>query len=211
MIPCLDEARGIAGVVRGLAGTVAEVLVVDDGSADGTADVARAAGARVLRNPVSQGKGAALAQGWAAAAASGAEWVLLLDGDGQHDPADAPSLLAAAEAGADLVVGNRMPGSAAMPWLRRATNRWMSRRISRLAGVEVPDSQCGFRLARLSALLGLRLRTQGFEIESEMTVAFGRAGFRVASVPIRVRYGPERSKISPVRDTLRWFRWYRST
>lgn len=210
IVPCLNEARAIGGVVVALHPFVRETIVVDDGSTDGTAAAASAAGATVCRLERSLGKGAALAVGWTAAANQGAEWVLLLDGDGQHDPLDAPGLFAAATAGVRLVVGNRMSQAAAMPWLRRQTNRWMSRRISGLAGIPIPDSQCGFRLAHLASLQEASLHSQQFEIESEMLVAFAHAAWGVAFAPIQVRYGEERSKISPLRDTLRWIRWYRS-
>jgi glycosyltransferase involved in cell wall biosynthesis len=211
VIPCLDEAGRVGAVVRGLSGTVSRILVVDDGSSDGTAAEAGSAGATVLRHSKPLGKGAALAAGWRRARELGGEWMLMLDGDGQHDPAEAPAFIAAAETGARLVVGNRMPGSRAMPVVRRWTNRWMSRRISALAGLEVPDSQCGYRLVHLPSLEALALRCRGYEIESEMTVAFARAGHPMAFVPVRVRYGGERSKISPLRDTARWFRWYLRT
>jgi glycosyltransferase involved in cell wall biosynthesis len=190
---------------------VSRILVVDDGSSDGTAAEAEAAGATVLRHSKPLGKGAALAAGWHRARELGGEWMLMLDGDGQHDPEEAPAFIAAAETGARLVVGNRMPGSRAMPVVRRWTNRWMSRRISAMAGLEVPDSQCGYRLVHLPSLEALALRCRGYEIESEMTVAFARAGHPMVFVPVRVRYGGEQSKISPLRDTARWFRWYLRT
>ncbi len=211
VVPCLNEARTIGALVPRLLVHVREVLVIDDGSSDETGRLASLAGARVIRHDSPLGKGAALASGWAAAQETGADWILMLDGDGQHEPDDAPHLLRAATEDIRLVVGNRMPEAHAMPWVRRHTNRWMSRRISALAGCAVPDSQCGYRLAHLQSLLQVGLRSRCFEIESEMIVAFARAGLGIGSAPIQVRYRGERSKISPIRDTLRWFRWYRAT
>lgn len=211
VIPCLNEARAIGGIVTLLLSRVRSVIVVDDGSSDDTASAATQAGARVERHPVPRGKGAALATGWTLAGSLGAEWILLLDGDGQHDPADANGFFAAAADPVRMVVGNRMPQAHAMPWLRRQTNRWMSRRISALAGIAIPDSQCGYRLVHLPSLAQLGLCSQRFEIESEMLVTFARAGLAVAFAPVQVHYRDERSKISPVRDTLRWICWYRST
>ena len=89
-------------------------------------------------------------------------------------------------------------------------NRWMSRRLSRLARCELPDSQCGFRLVRLEAWKQADLHTTGFEIESEMLIAFIAAGFSVAFVPIEVIYKQRPSKIHPVVDSWRWWRWWRS-
>ncbi len=207
VIPCRDEAAFIGAVVMAVRQHLPTVVVVDDGSSDDTGRVAAPAGATVLRHGTSQGKGAALATGWAWAQARTFTWALMLDGDGQHAPADIPALLAAAEP-ATLVLGNRMDQSSAMPWLRRAANQWLSRRVSGLAGVPIPDSQCGFRLAHLPTLLALAPDSRHFEIESELCVRFARAGQRIVSVPVQVRYAGERSKISPLRDYARWCRWY---
>ncbi len=149
--------------------------------------------------------------GWERALERGFTWALTLDGDGQHCPDDIPSFLAEGGTGrVDLVIGNRMSGdqAARMPWLRRRVNEWMSRRLSEAAGQWLPDSQCGFRLIRLDALCQLDLQTSHFEIESEVLLGFVAAGFAVSFVPIQVIYRSERSKIHPVRDTMRWFRWW---
>ena len=118
--------------------------------------------------------------------------------------------MAAERENVSLVVGDRMHDASSIPPLRRFVNRWMSRRLSRAAGQELPDSQCGFRLMRLDALGRVPLRSTHFEIESEQVLAFAKAGEVIRFVPIRVIYRSERSKIHPVRDTLRWFRWIRS-
>ncbi len=215
VVPCLNEAAAIGRVVREVRAFVSAVLVVDDGSTDATAAEARAAGAEVLRHSSAQGKGAALTGGLALALERGYGWALLLDGDGQHAPADIPKFLAVAadpSRRASLVVGNRMERPDAMPRVRRWVNRWMSRRLSRLAGRALPDTQCGFRLMRLAdwSRLRVELRTQNFEVESEMLLSFVRAGLEVTFVPIQIIYKEEQSKIHPVRDTVRWFRWLRS-
>jgi hypothetical protein len=134
-----------------------------------------------------------------------------MDGDGQHSAADIPRFFECAERGAVLVVGNRMRNPAAMPWLRRVVNRWMSRQLSRTAGRLLPDSQCGFRLMRLDVLTDLDLRASHFEIESEVLLAFLAARHRVEFVPVQVIYKKEQSKIRPWRDTVRWLRWFWGT
>ena len=132
-----------------------------------------------------------------------------MDGDGQHAVGDIPAFLSAvADGKADLVVGNRMANSDRMPWLRRQVNQWMSRRLSRVAGLALPDSQCGFRLMKLSAWSTLSLQADHFEIESEVLLAFIARGYVVRFVPVQRIYGSERSKINPFRDTWRWFRWW---
>jgi glycosyltransferase involved in cell wall biosynthesis len=211
VIPCLNEAASIPWLVAAVQHHVNAVCVVDDGSTDGTAEAAQRAGAHLIRHATPQGKGAALRGAWRWAEARGFAWALTLDGDGQHSPADIPCLFQAAErTGAALVAGNRMEQTAKMPWVRRLVNRWMSRRLSLLTGCDLPDSQCGFRLLSLHALRNLPLHAEHFEIESEVLVAFMRAGLRVEFTPVSVIYRSERSKIRPLRDTLRWFRWWRT-
>ncbi len=210
VIPCLNEAATIAGLVRAVRAHLPAVMVVDDGSTDPTGPCAAQAGAEVLRNELPQGKGAALTRGWQRARERGFSWVMSMDGDGQHAAADIPSFLALAERDqASLIVGNRMDCPRGMPWLRRQVNRWMSRRLSRLAGACWPDTQCGFRLMRLGAWSTLSLQTAHFEFDSELLLRFQQAGEKIAFVPVQVIYGKENSKISPLRDTWRWFWWLR--
>lgn len=210
VIPCFNEGPHIGPLVAAVRPLIPKVWVIDDGSSDDTSSAARAAGAEVIRHEQNLGKGAALRAGLDRARTEGFGWALLMDGDGQHAPADIPALLAARDTGVvDLIVGNRMADPAGMPWLRRQVNRWMSRRISRLAGVALPDTQCGFRLIRLTAWSELACETSRFEIESEMLIAFVTAGRQVRFVPVQTIYRASQSKIHPWRDTVRWFRWWR--
>ena len=210
LVPCLNEADAIGAVLSAVKSFVPNVLVVDDGSTDGTGDVARAAGATVLRHPQALGKGAALRSGWDAAQQRGFDWALCMDGDGQHAAADIPKFLGRGERGdVALVVGERMHAPKTMPLVRRITNRFMSWQLSRLAGVRLTDTQCGFRLLHLPSLARLQVKSDCFEIESEVLIQFARARFGIAFVPIEVIYADERSKIRPLRDTLRWWNWLR--
>ncbi len=210
VIPCLNEESAIASLVSKVCVHVGAVLVVDDGSTDRTANFARRAGAEILRHEKTKGKGAALQTGWRAARERGFVWALALDGDGQHSPDDIPGFFQCADRmGAALVVGNRMVAAGRMPWLRRRVNRWMSRRLSEATRTVLPDSQCGFRLLSLEALAALPIRSEHFEIESELLVGFIAAGYKVEFIPIQVIYKNEQSKIHPVQDTLRWFGWWR--
>jgi len=208
VIPCCNEAANIGPLVRAVRAHLPSVLVVDDGSTDGTAEAARSAGGEVLSAATNRGKGAALRTGLNRARELGCTWALLLDGDGQHATEDIPAFLAALRADhADLVIGNRMAAPGAMPLLRQVINRVMSTVLSWLTGIALPDTQCGFRLVRLSAWETLPLRCTGFEVESEMLVACLAAGRRVASIPVCSRYKSEQSKIRPLRDTMRWLAW----
>jgi glycosyltransferase involved in cell wall biosynthesis len=209
VIPCFNEEKTIASLAHGARQHLSAVMVVDDGSQDNTATLAISTGVNVIRHSRNLGKGAALKTGLAAALRQGFEWAFTMDGDGQHAPDDLPAFIRSAEqTGAALLVGNRMHNAQAIPWLRRIVNRWMSRRISERAGRFLPDSQCGFRLVNLKAWAALRLETDHFEIESEMLLAFVRAGYRVEFVPIQVIPKGRRSHIRPVRDTVQWLRWY---
>jgi glycosyltransferase involved in cell wall biosynthesis len=210
VIPCFNEGASIATLVLEVRQHVPFVMVVDDGSTDDTSALAASAGATVVSHARNIGKGAALKTGLAAALKRGFEWVLTMDGDGQHKPQDAPAFLRCAEQTyAQLVVGNRMHNPQAIPWLRRQVNRWMSRRLSERAGQFLPDSQCGYRLVNLKACAGVPLQTDHFEIESEMLLAFVRAGYRVEFVPIQVVGRGRSSHIRPVADALRWWKWWR--
>ncbi len=209
VIPCHNEAATIHSLVKAIQCHVAQVIVIDDGSSDTTAENALSAGAQIIRNATAQGKGAALQLGWKRASKEGFTHALTLDGDGQHSPNDVPKFLQALSH-APLVIGNRMPEKHKMPMLRRFVNGWMSRRLSRLAGRELPDTQCGFRLIDLHALSQLQVASTHFEIESELLLSFVRAGYDVHFVPVEVIYNAERSKIRPLRDTIRWFKWLRN-
>jgi len=211
VIPCFNEEHAIASVVGQVRDFLPTVIVVDDGSRDATAEQAGRAGAQLICLAANQGKGAALHAGLKHAQQLGFTWAMTLDGDGQHAAEDIPHFFEHATAtGAALVVGNRMEATGAMPWLRRKVNRWMSRRLSKLAGRELPDTQCGFRLLQLEPWSKLVLRAKHFEVESEMILAFLDAGLSVEFVPIQVIYKTEQSKIHPLRDTWRWFRWLRT-
>jgi glycosyltransferase involved in cell wall biosynthesis len=209
LIPCFNEAPGVGEVVRTVREHLPTVLVVDDGSTDATAAAARVAHAEVVRHAVNRGKGAALRVGFQHLRDRGFHWALTLDGDGQHAADDIPRFFSCAETtGAQLVIGNRMAQAHRMPWVRRRVNRWMTRRLSRRAGMTLLDSQCGFRLVSLEGLASVPLLTDHFEIESELLLAFLRAGLQVEFVPVQTIYRPGGSKIHPVVDTWRWLRWW---
>jgi glycosyltransferase involved in cell wall biosynthesis len=209
VIPCLNEGISIKTLVQNIRRYIPAVIVVDDGSSDRTAEEARAAGAQVLSHPTSFGKGAALATGFSAALRHGFDWVLAMDGDGQHTPSDIPSFLALMEkTTAAIVVGNRMERPQSMPRLRRIVNRWMSRQLGRFCETALPDSQCGFRMVNLHSWSRLQFTANHFEVESELIVRFLKAGYGIEFVPVQTVYGAEKSKIRPFQDTIRWLKWW---
>jgi glycosyltransferase involved in cell wall biosynthesis len=212
LIPAYREGRHIGEVVRRTLCEVGRVLVVDDGSDDDTEARARAAGADVIRHGVNQGKGAAIKTGLRALGArDGLEYVLLLDGDGQHLPEEIPRFYAEANRShAPMIVGNRMSDLKKMPLVRKLTNLWMSSQISGVCRQPIPDTQCGFRMIRRDLAQALcDTQTSRFDYETEMLVIASRKACRVASVPVSTVYGDEVSKIHPVRDTLKFLKLMR--
>lgn len=209
VIPCLNEARSIGLLVQQVRAFVTTVIVVNDGSTDQTAQEATSANAAVINHSAPLGKGASLRAGFDLATNLGFRWALAMDGDGQHVATDIPNFLKRAETSpAAMIVGNRMATSQRMPFLRRLVNRWMSSALTAFCNTDLPDSQCGFRLVNLEAWNRLPFRSDHFEIESELIVRFAHAGYRIDFVPVQTRYASEISKIRPLRDTFRWFRWW---
>lgn len=154
------------------------------------------------------GKGAAMKRGFEWFLARGYTALILMDADGQHDASDLGGFLNSLNEGPSaLIVGDRMVRPAGMPFVRRLTNRVMSRLLSSLAGQRIPDSQCGFRAMTRELVSKLRLDTDRFEIESEMLLEAARLGFRIGSVPVRCVYGSEISQVDPFRDTLRFLKY----
>jgi glycosyltransferase involved in cell wall biosynthesis len=198
LIPGYNEGPRIAEVVRGAAAHL-PVVVVDDGSSDDTAAQARAAGATVIEQRPNQGKGAALRAGFRRALADGADAVLTLDADGQHDPAEIPAFLSAwaAEPRPDLVIGRR--NFRAMPPIRRLSNVLGGWAISWAVGRPIPDNQSGYRLvSRRIMEATLASDEHGFEFEVEMITSCIRLGGTIAWVPIRTIYAGEPSHIRPL-------------
>jgi glycosyltransferase involved in cell wall biosynthesis len=215
LIPAFDEADAIGAVVAGAAALVNRIIVIDDGSSDGTGDRAREAGATIVRLDRRGGKGRALREGLARAFEGDFTHVLFMDGDGQHRPEDIRALTrVACDTGADLVIGCRMFHRQVMPRSRHFSNTVGSRLASRLVGQPVRDSQSGFRLARLASLRKLALRSTRYEFEMEVLIKMSRAGCRIAQAPISTVYDGHtpRSKMKPIRDTIRiclWSLWFR--
>lgn len=210
LIPAFNEIPYIADVVKGTRPHVQKVVVIDDGSADGTGQAARAAGATCLQSPRNCGKASALRAGIDFARAQNFTHVLTLDGDGQHLPEDIPAMLRAAEeTGADLVIGARSFDRESMPTARYYSNTIGSRLASMLVGREIRDSQSGFRLFRLDKLHGTTLRSRYYELEMEMLIKMARSGCTIAHASVSTVYhdGEARSKMKPVRDTVRVCLW----
>ncbi|MEO6497320.1 MAG: glycosyltransferase family 2 protein, partial [Solirubrobacteraceae bacterium] len=211
VLPCLNEASVVGEVVRralaALAETSAggEVIVVDNGSTDDSALNAAAAGARIVEEPA-RGYGNALRAGFAAATG---EYVVMADADLSYDLFDIPRFVAELDAGADMVIGDRMDGilPGAMPSLHRLIgNPVLSGALNAMFRSGVRDAHCGLRAFRRSHLMALDLRSQGMELASEMVLASTRAGLEVRQLPIVYHPRAGTSKLSSFRDGWRHVR-----
>ena len=203
VIPAFNEAAAIADVVGVLrsAGRWHEIIVVDDGSSDGTAERASAAGATVVRHPYNKGNGAAVKSGIRRATA---EFVLIIDADGQHPPEDALRLVSAL-GDYDLVVGARS-GATQATQARRAGNSLLNRLAGYLTGREIPDLTSGFRGARREYLREfLHLLPNGFSTPTTTTMAFLKAGYSVRFEPIQAARREGASKIRLGSDGIGFF------
>lgn len=206
IIPAHNEEKYIAAVVAAVRSKGFDVVVIDDGSADRTSPLAQQSGATVLRNEPRGGKGFSLKRGFAYAVEHNYDGVIAMDGDGQHDAADLEKFSAAAQGKKMcLINGSRMGDTKTMPFVRRVTNRLMSWMISQICGQRIEDTQCGYRYISADLLRRIELTANDFEIETEMLLKSCRAGCEVLAVPVKTIYRDEKSKINPVKDTIRFF------
>ncbi|WP_201786418.1 glycosyltransferase family 2 protein [Methanoculleus horonobensis] len=202
--PAYNEALVIGSIVLQAKRHADRVIVVDDGSADRTSETARLAGADVIRLPENGGKAKAMMAGFARARELGYDAVVMLDGDGQHDPAEIPVVAAPVLSGeADLVIGSRfLDTRAEIPAYRRAGQRVLTG-FTNLSvddgGFATTDSQSGFRALSRRALDNLTFASEGYNIESDMIAHFASLNLRVTEVPISVTYDvPHKHKKNPL-------------
>jgi glycosyltransferase involved in cell wall biosynthesis len=204
-IPALQAASSVGEIVRRARNVFPDVVVVDDGSSDATAEAARGAGAEVVRHPVNRGKGAALATAFRTLFGRGIDAVVTVDADGQHLPEEIPVLVEAAADGADLVLGTRDHLFAEMVPVRRVANRLSSWAISWAAGQPLSDVQTGFRLYTRRLVEATGLPEARFDAESAVVVRAARRGFKVVTVPVRLGFADGRttSHFRPLVDSVR--------
>ncbi|ASJ03594.1 glycosyl hydrolase [Thermococcus profundus] len=204
IIPAYNEELTIGSVVA-LAKKYGDVLVVDDGSTDRTSEIAKEAGAVVIRHEVNRGKGAALRTGFKYALAGDYDVVVTIDADGQHNPDEIPRLVNPIVTGkADLVIGSRYLGGASkkVPLYRRL-GLWVLNKGTKLAADTEVDSQSGFRAIRVTALGKLNLNSDDYSAETDMIVKAREAGLVIKEVPISVRYDvPNKHKRNPLSHGL---------
>lgn len=205
VIPAKNEQEGLATFLPRLCQLYpeAEIIVVDDGSTDATVEVCRDAGVKVVSHPYSKGNGAAIKTG---ARAARGEYIVFMDGDGQHDPADIERLLYRMEEGYDLVVGARSGLSSQANIARWSANNLYNKLAGWMVNREIPDLTSGFRCVKRHKFLEfLYLLPNGFSYPTTSTMAFFRAGYSVGFVPITVAPRIGSSHINLLRDGVRFF------
>lgn len=204
ILPAKNEAQNIERLLLELKTNFsdAEVLVIDDGSSDETADIAAKTGARVISHPYSQGNGASIKTG--ARNAKG-DILVFMDADGQHDPTDIPSLLSKLDEGYDMTVGARRVSTHAS-WPRRIANAFYNKLASLMTGHKIQDLTSGFRAVRANKFRKfLYLLPNGFSYPTTSTMAFFRSGFPVAYVPIHAGKRQGKSHLRVIKDGTRFF------
>jgi glycosyltransferase involved in cell wall biosynthesis len=205
ILPAYDEEVSIGTIVLLTRLYADKVIVIDDGSSDRTANVARLAGAEVIVHETNTGKGGALKTGFIVAANMGADIIVTMDSDGQHNPAEIPKLVDPIIKGeADMVNGSRYLNGLDKntPAYRRVGQTILDRVTNISSGVKITDSQSGFRAFAASKIDIFRFDAKGMGIESEMLADAGRAGIQIKEVDIEVRYDVECSTKEPIQHGL---------
>jgi len=210
LIPALNAARTLGQLLEGLKPFLAagDIVVVDDGSSDESAAIAKAAGAVVLKHSSNRGKGAALRTGFAYILSSTSyDSVITMDADLQHKPEDVPGFLAAWKSGeADLILGYRNKIGSGMPLHRILSNTITSALVSARTGIRIRDSQTGFRLIARRVLASVEVHSDGYEAETEMLIRAARQGFRIAGIPVATVYDGAPSHMTHWRTTMQFLK-----
>ncbi len=209
LIPAYNSARYIDTLFDRLEkmSLLDKAVVVNDGSSDNTLKICEERGVAVISHKKNKGKGASLRTGFKYMEDNAVEFFITLDSDLQHDVRFIQDFMAEYDkTGADIIVGNRLGDTAAMPAERVFSNRTTSFIISLLAGRKIPDSQSGYRLIKTSAVKDLSLSCDRFEMESELLIKAGRKGLKIDSIPVSALYEGAHSSISVFRDTYRFIR-----
>lgn len=209
VIPAYNAGANLLNVIQGVNAYISldRIWVVNDGSTDNTAEIMSQSGVNLLTERSNCGKGKALRDGFHCVLAQNPEWIICIDGDGQHDPAAIPHFQKAAEEGIfDLIVGNRRHNLAGMPLNRRISNNLSSALVSMRTGLKLPDVQCGFRTIRADALRMMNLHAQSYEIEVEIILEAWKKGLTIGWVDIPTIYGDETSFLRKIPETIRFLK-----
>jgi glycosyltransferase involved in cell wall biosynthesis len=201
-IPAFNESDHIISVIIDAKKYVDEVIVIDDGSTDDTAEKARITGATVVQHPFNQGYGVAIQDIFAEARKRDPDILVILDADGQHDPHEIPYLVKPILAGYDFVVGTRHRQPGYIPFYRRIGQRLILGSVKVLTADQLTDSECGFRAFSRKAIASLDLKESGMAVSAETVVEASRKKLKVTEVPVTVTYLKDGSTFNPVSHGL---------
>ena len=209
LLPAYNESKTIGHIISEARTYIESIIVIDDGSSDNTAQIAREQDVGVLQHEINRGKGMALRTGFEYSLEHGYDIILTMDSDGQHEPAEIPRFLARLQQNnADILIGGRVLERRKMPLHRRLNNKLISKVGSWLCGQDIVDFQSGFRLMKSDVLHSITLETVRYETESELLIKAGRMGFRIDTLPIRTIYGNEISNVKPLREMYLFTRMF---
>jgi glycosyltransferase involved in cell wall biosynthesis len=208
IIPAYNEEKSIENLLKELKKNFKNILVIDDGSTDKTKEIVQKEEVILISHKINKGKGEALKTGFKYAIEKNFPAVITMDGDGQHLPEEALKFVEKYKKNkkTGILIGKRDIFSRDMPLIRKITNISMSILISILSFQWIPDTQCGFRLIKTDVIKRIRLYTSHFETESEILIKACLKGIKIKSIPVTTVYREEKSKIKPLKDTIRFFK-----
>lgn len=201
-MPAYNEGRYIGTMVLNTRQYVDEVIVIDDGSTDNTAEIAGLAGAEVVRHEQNRGYGAAIQSIIAEARKRDPDILVILDADTQHNPQEIPNIIKPIQDGNDFVIGSREKQGSKIPFYRRVGQKVILRSISVLSKKKLTDSECGFRAFSRKAISTLELKENGMAVSAETVAEAARRDLKVAEVPVSVTYRKDSSTHNPVAHGL---------
>jgi glycosyltransferase involved in cell wall biosynthesis len=210
VIPAYNAGATLGKLLEQTSSFIAKdhIIVVDDGSTDGTFDATTSRNVHCIRHPKNLGKGAALRTGFnAVLEIANIDHVMTIDADLQHDPASIPQFVAARlQRNYNIVIGKRAMRGTTMPFERRLSNNLTSFLVSAKSGMNIEDSQCGYRLIGMEVLRAVKTERSGYEAETEFLIKAARLGFTIGSVPIETRYGKEKSYMTHWKTTVNFLK-----
>jgi glycosyltransferase involved in cell wall biosynthesis len=214
LIPAYNEEKYIQGVIKSCTSYGMDIIIIDDGSSDSTAEKVRSMiplsenSLKLIVHPENMGKGRALITGFDHIVNNDYTGVITLDADGQHDPDEIKDFFKiVGDEDPDLIIGTRLGNTSGMPFIRLATNVFTSWIISNIAGKKVSDVQSGYRYLKSDALRKIKLRTSNFDTEPEIIMRAGWHNMKILNVPIKTIYHDNfTSYVNPVTDTIKFFK-----
>ncbi|MFH1641664.1 MAG: glycosyltransferase family 2 protein [Nanoarchaeota archaeon] len=206
LIPCYNHGKYLPHVISDVKKYCNDIVVINDGSTDNTGKIlSTLSGVKIFHHPINKGKGAALKTGFEYAIKNGYHAVITIDADGQHKAFDIPNFIKNSD-DCHMLIGSRMYNVRHMPLRRVLANFISSFFVSLKSGMNVPDSQSGYRLIKTSALRNLDLQDDGYQMETEIILKAAKLGYKIGHIPIDTIYGTEVSHVSPIKTGIRFLK-----